>query len=40
VLRNIESGNGALDAPGETGKMFLLILLSMFIRKDVLHIPF
>ena len=36
VLSKIESGNGALfflDAPGGTGKMFLLILLSMSIRK-------
>jgi PIF1 helicase. len=37
VLSKIESGNGALffhDAPGGTGKTFLLILLSMSVRKD------
>ena len=37
VLSKIESGNGALfflNAPGGTGKTFLLILLLMSIRKD------
>lgn len=37
VLRQVESGSGALfflDAPGGTGKTFLLNLLLAFIRKD------
>ncbi|GFX94401.1 ATP-dependent DNA helicase [Trichonephila clavipes] len=37
VLRKIDSGNGRfffLDAPGGTGKTFLLNLLLMSIRKD------
>ncbi|GFV14571.1 ATP-dependent DNA helicase [Trichonephila clavipes] len=37
VLRKIDSDNGGLfflDAPGGTGKTFLLNLLSMSVRKD------
>ncbi|GFT42267.1 ATP-dependent DNA helicase [Trichonephila clavipes] len=37
VLRKIDSGNGGLfflDAPGGTGKTFLLNLLLMSARKD------
>ncbi|GFX58691.1 ATP-dependent DNA helicase [Trichonephila clavipes] len=37
VLRTIDSGNGGiffLDAPGGTGKTFLLNLLLMSVRKD------
>jgi len=39
VLSKLEPGNGALlflDAPGGTGKTFLLILLLMSITKSIL----